>query len=366
MQSTVGQVQQRAVRPLLSRLLLGLVLTLLTSALLPVTAAAALEPTTLGVKLQASGNTVVVTGTLARAGGQPIANQPLTVVGVGDTDDVVTGPNGGFTGHLVIPGGHPAGTVTVQVNYAGGRGLAPAAHRATVAIAPPPVTRLTVIADRTTAAPGDVVLLSGRLLNASGAPIQQGSISAGFGRTTSDVSDLTDETGAFVSLAQVPLDARPGPAALRVSYAGSAGNSEATVVVTVEIVPQPTPTPTPPNQETPSPAAATTTHAEQDSGATPGTAKAPGPTEPRSATSAAPVSASTDAPQGRVSQTALLALGGMGTISLLGAAVGYAAVRDRRLAGAARTDDDDRFIEPTEPDRVGTQSSPRRGYLTEE
>lgn len=250
--STPARHPGRPTRALVARvmLMLGAMLLATTGTMLTPVAAAA-EQTFLHTELSATGNTMVVRGSLFAAGSAGLPGRTVSVVGLGTTTAVTTGQNGWFDVSLPVPANHPAGTITVQTEFAGDQTYSRVTALTTTTLSRESSAHLSATANRTTAFPGDAILIAGALRDGAGQPIVGAIINSHFGDVTSDIFDLTDESGTFASMAQVPLDATPGVLTLSVRFAGDQVRQASLVTITVEIPQSPTPEPSP--SETPSP-----------------------------------------------------------------------------------------------------------------
>ena len=329
----------------------------------PIAAAAA--PTFLHAELQVDGNDIVVRGVLYTAATDPLPGRVVTVSGLGTTASAPTGDDGWFTVALPMPANHPAGTISVQVQFGGDQAQSPATTIATTETTAAQPVRLTAQAHQLAAYPGDVILIAGRLLDAAGRPITGASINSSFAGAHTEIYDLTDENGDYSSLAQLPLEATPGTLSLQVVYAGDGARQGGQVSIAIEVLATPTPEPTPSTM-----ASADTPGADQtlqvivqptEQTGQPGLSGQKRPT-PRQAVPAGAQDSSAFTP-------GLLLVGSTVALVVLGLALASGTLRHRRQQVAL--DDRDSFItDASDHEEFGAfganQAGPRRGFDPDE
>ncbi|MGA4507760.1 hypothetical protein ACQB6R_01855 [Propionibacteriaceae bacterium G1746] len=246
------------------------------------TAAAAGSRLALSASVQTSA--VAVRGQLLQHNGKPAGGRQVTIVGLGATRVVRTSGSGTFSASLPIPARQPAGTITVQAQFAGDKQLDASVARATVLYQPrttatqqptqqppkppatqqppkPPATGQSVTvgptAPATTGAaavltattmtpkvwPGDLVTVSGSLTTAAGQPVVNAAIRVAPRGQSADTFDHTTAAGTYSTMAQVPMDAAVGPLVFDVVFAGGSGLATAKVAFSVDVQATPTPSP---------------------------------------------------------------------------------------------------------------------------
>ncbi len=154
-----------------------------------------------GPAIATFGGEVVMTGSLRRSDGQPIAEAPVQV----GTEAVLTGDDGTFSYTIPIPSSLGSGAIEerigIQYSYAGTEHLASAEGSRSIVIGVPRLT-----ADRLApVARGDVAEIRGAAFTGT-RPMPDASVSL-----PSGLQDTTGPTGEFLISYPVPPDASLGP-----------------------------------------------------------------------------------------------------------------------------------------------------------
>lgn len=235
-----------------------LVLALLVTALVAVRPSRALAapPTHLQVEARLEGKVAVVRSLLTDQASRPLAGAAVESQVLDSGAAAVTGADGWAEARIELPSDVPSGPLTVTSTYAGDQNHAGATAQALIQAGGSSVAGTTAAA--TTSAPtpaapvgtrlaaslatkkdgiypGNVLEVTGTLVDESGRPVTGAQVQAAFGGEPPTPAVLTDAKGAFRTLVTVPASAKQGGWNINVTFPGTPGltASEARVRVNV-------------------------------------------------------------------------------------------------------------------------------------